>query len=106
MSKKVDRYRHLPKIRINSKDMSHNDSQNAYHSIDYGSRGRFELSEEYTINPGKTLKNTERKYFGQKYSSKVDNAITPESRAQMDSELKFRAGMTNTMNNTFTNHDQ
>lgn len=45
LSKKMDRYnstnRHLPKIKFNSKDMSHNDSQNAYHSIDYGSRGRF-----------------------------------------------------------------
>lgn len=44
LSRKVDRYRHLPKIRVNSKDLSHNDSQHAYHSIDYGSRGRFELS--------------------------------------------------------------
>ena len=85
LSKKVDRYRHLPKIRVNSNDLSQNDSQHAYHSIDYGSRGKFELSEEYTINPVKTLKNNERKYFGQKYSSKIENTITPENRAQMDS---------------------
>jgi hypothetical protein len=44
LSKKVERYRHLPKIKFNSRDLSANESQNAYHSIDYGSRGRFELS--------------------------------------------------------------
>ena len=79
----MDRYnstnRHLPKIKFNSKDLSNNnnDSQHAYHSIDYGSRGRIELGEEYNINPGETLKNNERKYFGQKYYSKNDTAITP-----------------------------
>lgn len=40
LSKKVDRYRQLPKIRASNNNFP-NDSQNAYHSIDYGSRGRF-----------------------------------------------------------------
>lgn len=41
LSKKVDRYKNLPRIKLNTKDLSHNGSRQASNSIDYGSRGRF-----------------------------------------------------------------
>lgn len=41
LSKKVDRYRQLPKIKASGSNVPNNDSHNAYHSIDYGSRAKF-----------------------------------------------------------------
>ena len=40
--------------------------------------------------------------MSQRMGTKQHNAITPDSRAQLDSELKVRAGM----NATATNHEK
>ena len=48
----------------------------------------------------KTLKNRQR-FNSQRVGSK-QHVITPDSRAQLDSELKVRSGM----NNTMTNHER
>lgn len=53
------------------------------------------------MQASKTLKNRQR-FVSQRISTNKNYAITPDSRAQMDSELKVRSGM----NHTMTNHEK
>jgi hypothetical protein len=71
-----------------------------YHNIDEETNGPPYVPHSL-IQASKTLKNRQR-FMSQRVSTKQNHVITPDSRAQMDSELKVRSGM----NATMTNHEK
>jgi hypothetical protein len=100
LSKKVERYRPLPRLRVNGKEHAAL-YEPAYQSVDYNDEEPANIVNvpHGIAQASKTLKNRQ-KFLSQRITTKHQNAITPDSRGQLDSELKVRPGM------NITSHDK
>lgn len=83
LSKKSERYRPLPRLKVNNRDHAAL-YQPSYQSVDYNEEeGNSLANVDYPITKAnKTLKNRQR-LVSQRITAKNQNAITPDSRGQL-----------------------
>jgi hypothetical protein len=94
LSKKAERYhRPLPKLKVNGREHAAL-YEPTYQSVDYNEEEPANMASVTHLLPqaSKTLKNRQR-FMSQRVATKNQNAITPDSRGQLESELKVRPGM-------------